>query len=89
MVVIAFRKIQTLPERRDDEIYKPKLTNSKKDLAHSLTELSRNHSKLSRLNGKKVKHSRRDQLSNSLTLQWVDKRRCMEDGMVLPKEQDL
>jgi hypothetical protein len=87
MVVIAFRKIQTLPE---NEMMKPmpKPTNSRKDLAHSLTEPSRNHSKLSRANGKKVKLSRRDQSSNLSTQLWVDKRKCMEDGWPSPKEQD-
>jgi hypothetical protein len=37
----------------------PKPTNSKKDLAQFVDRTSRNHSKLSRPNGKKVKLSRR------------------------------
>jgi hypothetical protein len=56
----------------------PKPTNSKKDLAQFVDRTSRNHSKLSRLNGKKVKLSRRDQSFNSSMLQWVDKRKCMD-----------
>jgi hypothetical protein len=61
----------------------PKPTSSKKVSAHLLTELSRNHSKLSRLNMKKVKLSRREQLSNSLIQLWEDKRRCILVGLIL------
>jgi hypothetical protein len=89
MVVIAFRKIQTLPERRDNEAY-AKANKFEKGLElNSLTELSRNHSKLSRMNGKKVKLSRREQLFNSSMPQWEDKRKCTTDGTVSLKEQDL
>jgi hypothetical protein len=67
----------------------PKPTSSKKVSAHLLTELLRSHSKLSKLNMKKVKLSRREQLFNSLMQLWEDKRRCMEDGLELLKEQNL
>ena len=88
MVVIAFRKIQTLFQIELIVKLMLKPTNSKKDSAHSLTEHSKNHSKLSRLNSKKVKLSRREQSFNLSPQQWVDKRNCTEDGSESPKEPD-
>jgi hypothetical protein len=87
LVVIAFRKVQTLPERKDNSAFL-RLLNSRKVWLLSLKELSRELWVPSEMNTKKVKLPRRELSSNSLILPWVDKRRCTTDGNQSLKRPD-
>ena len=60
----------------------------KKVLIALLIELSEEHSLHSKQTLIKDKHSKNDQLFNLLIQQWVDKRKCIIDGMHLLKKLD-